>query len=164
MKNFALALLLTALAGCGSSSSPSVQTPVEPTENNTGIVDLVCFIVSLFNPACFDRDGVVVPTDPENLTPTLLIESRFGCNLRVSWTPSSLPGITHYKIMWTMFPELGWSSAGFQEIGVDQGVLNWEITLPQAGLWYLSIVERFGSTEGDQGRTSRIEIPSCLPT
>ena len=71
MKNFALALLLTALAGCGSSSSPSVQTPVEPTENNTGFEDLVCFIFSLFNPACFDRDGVVVPTDPENLTPQI---------------------------------------------------------------------------------------------
>ena len=164
MRHFLIALMLALLlAGCGSGSG-SGGTNTEPSqqEPDQRVNIFFCELFGFFVPGDVICEGIFIPPPVEQKTPTLTIEARRGCDLRVSWLPSDIPYYTDFKILWLKANlaefDPAWDNAGFVEIPVSLGVLNWEINLPSSGLWLLSMREKHDGTYRERGRTSQIEV------
>ena len=68
-----LAAVAVLLVGCGGGddSAPSSQNSASqgPSTLEQGVLNVVCFLVTLFNPGCFDNDGTPRPDTSTTATP-----------------------------------------------------------------------------------------------
>ncbi len=162
IKHFLIALTLALLIGCSSGSSGG-GTSTTPQEPDQSVNIFFCELFGLFISGDVICEGIFIPPPVEQTTPTLSVNSTRGCDVRVSWLPSDIPFYTDFKILWleANLAEFGWDNAGFVEIPVSLGILNWEINLPSSGVWLLSMQEKHDGTYRERGRTSQIEV-NCM--
>jgi hypothetical protein len=77
----ALALLLVGCGGGGDDPAPSSQSSNTRSGGNSpaeqGLLNIICFIVSLGQPGCLDNDGISPPDTSSTLTPQ---PNAPGCN------------------------------------------------------------------------------------
>jgi len=153
-------LTLTLLLGCSNGGGDAPITPPDEPDQRVNI--FFCELFGLFISGDVICEGIFVPPPVEVTTPTLSLVSSFGCAVRVSWVPSDIPYYTDFRILWLEVTLLtttaAWDDAGFVDIPVALGVLNWEIQLPGSGRWAITMQEKHDGTWREFGRTSVLTV------
>ncbi len=155
-------IALLALAGCGGGGGGGGDAPIAPpSEPDQSVNIFFCELFGIFISGEVICEGIFVPPTVEVTTPTLSLISSFGCAVRVSWVPSDIPFYTDLRIQWleaALTSLDAWDNAGFVDIPVALGVLNWEIQLPGSGRWAITMQEKHDGTWRERGRTSVLTV------
>ncbi len=160
MRPFILAALAVVFVGCGGGGEGSSPAPrTEPSESTVDITELVCFLVSLLNPACFDDNGgplpgvVLPPEQPQGIgavPPVVRLDEFNSPRVTISWDVATQmnngDAVTEYGgsiIYYAQDPHEFWAFA--EQIQLVGGLINanirtWTFDLPmEPGTWSIMV-------------------------
>ncbi len=158
-KTFVLATVAVLLVGCGGGDDSSPAPRTEPSESTIDITELVCFLVSLLNPACFDDNGgplpgvVLPPEQPQGIgavPPVVRLDEFNSPRVTISWDVATQmnngDAVTAFGgsiIHYAQDPTEFWSFA--EQIQLVGGLINanirtWTFDLPmEPGTWSIMV-------------------------